>query len=208
MPFAMRTRGTHCFTLGRNKHHVSLIWAVSTLVVFALGFAALSARGQENQSSEYALKAAFLYNFAKFIDWPPASFPNPDSPFTICIFGVDPFGAVIDNTLRGKTIGDHPVALQRIKDLQQTRHCQILFVSSVEKRPISEIVSGAQGANVLIVGESDRFAESGGAIQLMVEQGHIRFAINTDAAENAGLRVSSKLLALAKVIRGTETGRN
>ncbi|MBZ5695901.1 MAG: YfiR family protein [Acidobacteriia bacterium] len=164
---------------------------------------------QANTPSEYQVKAAFLFSFAKFIDWPPASFASPQSPFAICILGADPFGKTIDDALEGKTIGDHPVVVQRAKDAAEVRHCQIVFIGSSEKPRLAETIAHLQGANVLIVGETERFANSGGTIELMLEQKHVRFAINPDAAETAGLRISSKLLALAKIVRSTpESGRN
>jgi hypothetical protein len=157
---------------------------------------------QDNSPSEYQLKAAFLFSFAKFVDWPPDSFASPQAPFSICILGADPFGQVIDDVLRDKTIGDHPVVVKRTNEPAEVRHCQIVFISSSESRRLPEILSSLQGASVLIVGDTDHFADSGGTIGLMLEQNHIRFAINTVAAESAGLKISSKLLALAKIVRG------
>ncbi|HXX19525.1 MAG TPA: YfiR family protein [Candidatus Acidoferrum sp.] len=179
---------------------------VALLVMILL--AAASARAQESAPTEYQLKAAFLYNFAKFIDWPRSSFVSDQSPFAICILGVDPFGAAIDDTLRGKAIRERPVVVQRAKDAADVRHCQIVFISASEKTRLSEILAALQGANTLIVGDTDRFADSGGTIQFMLEQNHVRFAINTDAAESAGLRISSRLLALSKIVHSSESGRN
>lgn len=179
------------------------------LLLLVLFVSAPGAGAQTNPPSEYQVKAAFLFSFAKFIDWPPNSFAGPQSPFAICILGADPFGKTIDDALEGKTIGDHAVVVQRAKDVADARRCQMVFVSSSEKQHLPEIIERLQGANVLIVGETERFANSGGTIELMLEQNHVRFAINTDAAETAGLRISSKLLALAKIVRSTpESGRN
>jgi len=170
--------------------------------VFAPG-----AGAQANSSSEYQVKAAFLFSFAKFIDWPPGSFASPQSPFSICILGADPFGPAIDDSLRGKTIGDRAVVVRRAREPGEVRRCQIVFISSSENRRLSEILSSLQGASVLIVGDADHFADSGGTIGLMLEENRIRFAINTDAAESAGLKISSKLLALAKIVRGAPESR-
>lgn len=158
------------------------------------------ARTQTNPPSDYQLKAAFLFNFAKFIDWPNSSFAGPQSPFTICILGQDPFGSVLDDTLKGKTIGGRPIAVRRLKDKADGRQCQMVFVSSSESGHLAEIIGSLQVANVLLVGESNRFAVSGGTIELTLEDNHIRFKINTDAADRSGLTVSSKLLALAKIV--------
>jgi len=197
--------------LGTTRHHSRIAARASQNVVLAavLIVVAPFTRAQDSPPSEYQLKAAFLFSFAKFVDWPPRSFASQQSPFAICILGADPFGTAIDDTLRGKTIGEHPVVIERVKEPSNVRHCQILFISSAEKHRLAEILMALQGANILIVGESEHFADSGGTIELMLEQNHIRFAINTDAAESSGLRISSKLLALAKVVHNpAETGKN
>lgn len=183
-------------------------WALLLLLLILL-VSVSGARAQANPPSEYQVKAAFLFNFAKFIDWPSNAFAGPQSPFAICILGADPFGKTIDDAMERKMIGDHPVVVQRAKDAADARRCQMVFVSASEKQRTAEIIGRLQGASVLIVGETERFADSGGTIELMLEQNHVRFAINTDAAETAGLKISSKLLALAKIVRGgPESGRN
>jgi YfiR/HmsC-like len=157
-------------------------------------------RAQTSPLSEYQLKAAFLFNLAKFIDWPSGSFASPESPFTICILGADPFGRAMDDVLQGKTVGERTVAVERSKDLAGARHCQMIFVSSSEKPRVREILDGLKGTNALVVGETEGFAEAGGAVQFALEENHVRFLINTDAADRAGLKVSSKLLSLARVV--------
>jgi YfiR/HmsC-like len=155
---------------------------------------------QANPPSEYELKAVFLFNFAKFIDWPPNSFGSPQSPFTICILGKDPFGQVLDDKLQGKTVGDRHPAVQRLKDKAEARRCQMLFVSSSESPHLGQILESLQGANVLLVGETNGFAASGGTIEFTLEDSHVRFTINTDSADRAGLKFSAKLLTLAKIV--------
>jgi hypothetical protein len=170
------------------------------LVTISVLSASPVARAQGNPPTDYQLKAAFLFNFAKFIDWPNSSFASPQSLFAICILGQDPFGSVLDDTLKGKTIGGRPIAVRRLKDKAEGRQCQMVFVSSSESRHLAEIIGSLQVANVLLVGESNGFAVLGGTIELTLEDSHIRFAINTDAADRSGLTVSSKLLALAKIV--------
>jgi hypothetical protein len=180
----------------RTREHIMALVLV-TISVFSVSPVA---RAQTNPPSDYQLKAAFLFNFAKFIDWPSSSFASPQSPFTICILGLDPFGTVLDDTLKGKTIGGRPIAVRRLKDKAEGQRCQMVFVSSSESAHLTEIIGSLQVANVLLVGESNGFAALGGTIELMLEDNHIRFAINTDAADRSGLTVSSKLLALAKIV--------
>jgi len=175
------------------------------LCILAIGAMALifpgrRATAQESGPTEYQLKAAFLFNFAKFIDWPPSSFATPQSAFSICILGSDPFGTAIDETLRGQSIGGRAVTVQRLRDATQLRRCQVAFISASEKDHLREILQSVRGSNVLLVGETAGFASRGGAIQFQTEDEHIRFSINPDAAERAGLHVSSKLLSLATIV--------
>jgi uncharacterized protein DUF4154 len=178
----------------------------SVVLILAASLPAEHVRAQ--QPSEYDLKAAFLFNFPKFIDWPADSFSSPQSPFSICVLGKDPFGRSLDELLPGRTIAGRPVMIVRMKDTLNARHCQIVFVSSSESRNLGEILDGLHGANALTVGESEHFAESGGAIQFAVEENHVRFLINPEAGERAGLKFSSKLLALAKIVHESPGRRN
>lgn len=156
--------------------------------------------GQSGETSGYKVKTAFLFNFAKFIEWPASSFATPDSPFTICVLGQDPFGSILTDTLQGKTIGERPLAVRRLKDKSEARSCQIVFVSSSETAHLAAIVETLRGGNVLLVGESKGFAASGGTIEFTLEDDSVRFTINTDAGDRSGLKFSSKLLALAQLV--------
>jgi hypothetical protein len=155
-------------------------------------------------TAEYQLKAAFLFNFAKFIDWPPASFAGPQTSFSICILGADPFGHSMDELLQGKTIADRHVTVERSKQVADVRHCEVVFVSSSEKSRVHEILDGLKGTNALAVGETEGFAAAGGTIQFAIEDNHVRFLINKDAADRARLRVSSNLLSLAHIVHDGE----
>jgi len=156
------------------------------------------ARAQANPPSEYGLKAAFLFNFAKFVEWPQG---NSQSFFSVCILGKDPFGPLLDHALSNKRIADRPVVIERLKDKSEARGCQMVFVSSQESTPLAEILENLRGANVLLVGETNGFASSGGTIEFTLdEDNQVRFTINTDAVSRAGLTFSSNLLALAKIV--------
>lgn len=155
---------------------------------------------QSKTAGEYEVKAAFLYNFAKFVEWPEGSFANSQSPFAICVLGTDPFGRTLDQILAGKMVGNRPVTLQRFREVARARQCQMLFVSPSESGRLPQIMDQLHGASVLVVGETDGFAQAGGAVQFTLDEDRVRFAINPDAAERAGLRLSSKLLALAKIV--------
>jgi len=169
---------------------------------WAWGLGALPvARAQANPPGEYELKAVFLFNFAKFVDWPKSSFANPQSSFAICVLGNDPFGHFLDDALLSKRIADRSVLVERLKDNSDARHCQMAFIGASESAHLPNILESLQGANVLLVGETTGFASLGGTIEFTLDQGnHVRFTINTDAADRAGLKFSSKLLALAKIV--------
>jgi len=183
-----------------GKVRYALRQAATAALAAALVVCAPPSSAQNGSPTEYQLKAAFLFNFAKFIDWPPESFESPQAPFSICVIGKDPFGRAIDDELQGKSIGKRTVAVQRLKDAASARHCQIAFVGLMEERSLAGIIEVLRGTNVLLVGESGDFATSGGTIQFTLEENHVRFLINTDAADRAGLKFSSKLLALAKIV--------
>lgn len=200
----LRTRGRKPGSPGTSP-----AWRQSVaflLVALVSSACAPAGRAQTEAPGEYQLKAAFLFNFAKFIDWPATSFATPQSPFTICILGTDPFGHAMDDALQGKTVGDRPVTVKRSKDLADARRCQMVFVSSSEKRRVREILGSLRGTNALVVGESEGFAEAGAAVQFTIEDDRVRFLINTDAAARAGLKVSSKLLSLARVVHDSDKG--
>jgi YfiR/HmsC-like len=184
-------------------------WQFSALLALTLIPLAGTARTAQDNPSEYQLKAAFVYNFAKFVDWPPKVYSGPQSPFSICILGADPFGPVIDDALRGKMVADHPVVVRRDKDAAAARHCQIVFVSASERHRLADILASLKGANALVIGDVDGFAAAGGAIELTLQDSRVRFAINPGAADGAGLKISSQLLALATIVHGNpESGKN
>jgi hypothetical protein len=184
-------------------------WGFPALLALALIPFTGAARAAQDSPSEYQLKAAFVYNFAKFVDWPSKVYSGPQSPFSICILGTDPFGSIIDDTLRGKTVADHPVIIRRDKDAAAARHCQIVFVSASERRHLPDVLASLKGASVLVVGDVDGFAAAGGAIELTLQENRVRFAINPGAADGAGLKISSQLLALATIVHGaSENGKN
>ena len=174
-------------------------------VLMALG-GARSASTQTNPTGEYQVKAAFLFHFAQFVDWPEGTFKEADSPLTYCTIGEDPFHGALDASLNGKTIEARVVRVQHIKQAQQIPGCQILFIGAAENRLIPEVLTATRGTSVLTVGESEHFARNGGMIGFFLEENKIRFEINLEAAEHAKLRVSSRLLALAKTVIGGQRG--
>ena len=170
------------------------------------------AQAGDADSSEYLIKAGFIYNFAKFVEWPSAAFAQPDSPIVIGVLGTDPFGNVLDRIVEDKKIGPRGFVVRRYKwgrDLKELKDCKILFVSASERAHIDEILLGVKGLPILTVGETPGFAERGGVIRFTLEDNRVRFEVNVDAAHQADLNISSRLLTLAKIIPQTAaTGRN
>jgi YfiR/HmsC-like len=156
---------------------------------------------QMKSATEYQVKAAFLYNFAKFIDWPSSAFTDPKQPLDICVYGRDPFGPALEDALLGKTIGERRVSLGRAMQFQDLVGCHVVFVGPSAHESAADLANRLKGRAVLLVGESDGFAASGGTIQFTIEDNRVHFVINPDAADRAGLKISSKLLALAKIVR-------
>ncbi len=158
----------------------------------------LSGRVQAQSSSEYQVKAAFLYNFAKFVDWPGDAFSGASAPLVIGVIGNDPFGGALDQAINGKNIGARRLTVRRLKWGQDLRSCHILFISSSERQRLPQIIQSLKGSNVLTVGDMGQFNQQGGMINFILESNKVRFEINSRGADQARLRISSKLLALAK----------
>ena len=161
--------------------------------------ACLAAQAQDAAPTEYQVKAAFLYNFGRYVEWPPRA--RPPTSFTICVLGEDPFGPVLDELIKGKSIQGMKLATRRLEKVEDAGNCQILFISSSENGRLEHILAALHGRSVLTVGEAERFAHRGGMINFRLEGSKVRFEINLDAAEHEGLTVSSQLLKLATIIR-------
>jgi hypothetical protein len=166
---------------------------------FALIFVLLSASlspAQDSRPTESQVEAAYLYNFGKFITFPPNRAANSD-PFSICIIGTDPFGESLDATVRGESINGKKITVQRLMKMQHAETCSILFVSSSEESHLPAIVAPAKTLGLLTVSDMKGFAERGGIIQLVRQQDRIRFEVNLAAAQESHLTLSSELLKVA-----------
>jgi hypothetical protein len=153
------------------------------------------------EANEYEVKAAFLYNFARFVEWPNTVSPDPNGPLVIAILGKDPFGGEIDRFIEGKTVNGRRLVIKRFSSLEAYEQCHILFVSSSERNNLLRILAAVRTRGVLTVSETDRFAQIGGIINFITIENRIRFEINQAAAARAGLKISSKLLSLGRVVR-------
>jgi len=175
-------------------------WRRRRSVAFAVCFTVLtsfasSATAQQSKPEEYQVKAVYLYNFGRFIDWPATG--NKDDSFTICVLGRDPFGAVLDATLAGETIGDKKLVARRLASTLDGSNCKILFISSSESSRMKQILAAVEKFGVLTVSDLPDFAINGGMIQFVLRDNKVRFEVNLAAAERAGLTLSSQLLKVA-----------
>jgi hypothetical protein len=149
---------------------------------------------------EYQVKAAFLFNFTKFVDWPSEAFSDANSPFVITVFGNDPISSSLE-AIKGKVVNNRKLTVRRVKETQDIGKSNVLFVSPSAKKELVHILAALQGQSVLTVGEDAAFTQSGGIINFVNEDNKVRFEVNVSAAERAGLKISSRLLALARVVK-------
>lgn len=155
--------------------------------------------------TEYQVKAVFVFNFSRFVEWPPQAFTAPTQPFSICILGDDPFGPRLDDAVRGEQINQHPLMVRRFRSVGEAGDCQILYIDRSEGRELPQILAALDHRSTLTVSELNDAAERGGMIQFMTENNRIRLRINVDSARAAGLTISSKLLRPAEIV-GTRGG--
>jgi hypothetical protein len=167
-------------------------------LLHALAFKAVAA--QEGSVDEYKLKAAMLYNLTYFVEWP-GSAPNRQTPIILCVLGQDPFASSIATTIPKETNNDRPVLLRHVQSDKEFSGCHILYIGSSERKNAARILSSVSGSSTLTVGEMTQFAARGGMIQFSLEDQRVRFDINLDATLRAGLKVSSKLLALSQIVK-------
>lgn len=160
-----------------------------------------TAANQGAPLGEYEVKAAFLYNFGKFVEWPKDSVQARDPVFVIGVLGADPFGGVLDRLSQGGNIHGKPVRIRHFNTRRDLDRCHVLFISRSESASLPEIMDALGTGPVLTVGDFEGFLRNGGAIGLFLEERRVRFAINLKATERAGLTVSSKLLRLASSVQ-------
>jgi hypothetical protein len=163
-----------------------------------MGVPCLGAQG--SRPTDYDVKAAYLYNFGRFVEWPAGVAAGSDS-FTVCVLGQDPFGPALDATLAGETIGGKRAAAKRISSPQEAATCQILFLSSTEENRLDQVIGVLRKEAVLTVSDMPKFSQRGGMIQFVLEGKKVRFEVNLSAVQQAGLSLSSELLKVAIAVR-------
>jgi hypothetical protein len=177
-----------------RRLHRTALWAASMAAVWACGLCA-----QTPKPTEYQVKAAYLANFGKFIEWPEK--PNGEvATFPVCVLGQDPFGPALEAAVAGETIGRAPMEARRITSAQDAGNCRVVFVCAAEEARLKAMLPKlAKG--VLTVSDIPDFVKHGGMIQFVLEGNRVRFEVNLAAAQRAGLNLSSELLKLATAVR-------
>jgi hypothetical protein len=183
------------------KHKYSL--HIIILLILSGSLLSRPAAARESGSGEYQVKTAMLYNLVKFVDWPPEKTDSGQKPFKICVIGRNPFGSALDS-LNGKPVKGRKLMSVQLSRINEIGACQALFVGSSEKRNLAAILDSANSNSVLTVSEISNFAASGGMIGLVEVEGKIRLEVNVDAAKEAKLNISSQLLKLARLVKGTD----
>jgi hypothetical protein len=182
--------------------------AMATLLAVAgtLAVSAQTAYAQRDEVDEYELKAVILNNISRFVEWPPSAYADSRAPTVLCILGQDPLGDPLTKLRQEPDPNVRPVSIRWLKTESGIRDCHVLYISTSERKSVVQILSGLKGASVLTVGEMSQFAAQGGIIQFTLEDKQVRFEINLDAASRMALKISSRLLVLARVV--TDQKRN
>jgi hypothetical protein len=176
------------------RKKVQALGAVLLLLLFSYRLLGQSSR-------EYNIKAAFLYNFSQFVEWPAGSFDVANGPFIIGILGEDPFRTSLDEAVAGEKVKGHPIIVQRFLNISEINNCKILFISRSETAKVREILPALQNRNILTVSDIPEFATIGGIIRFLTIQNKIKLQINIPASKAAELNISSKLLQVAEIVR-------
>jgi len=178
------------------------------LLSLACFLGVVDVRPQSDPPSEYQIKAAFLYNFAKFANWPPVAFADSQAPFVFGIVGADPFQGELTSLLSEKSLDGRRFVVRRFRRSEDLRQCHLLFISPSEKKFLAQILSSLDGASVLTVADIPGFTRSGGMIGFVIIDNRVRLEINAQAAERSHIKISSRLLALARIVNGPGAASN
>lgn len=175
-------------------------------IAVALLAALLAAPARAAAPTEYQVKAVFLYNFSRFVEWPDGAFADAKSPFVVGVFGFDPFGADLDEAVRGESVRGHPLVVRRVRNAAEAAQCQILFIHHSEGERLDEVLGVLEKRSTLTVSDIDGAAQRGVMIRLVTQDGRIRMRINVDSARAAQLTISSNLLRSAQIVDSAARG--
>jgi hypothetical protein len=184
-------------SFGRSLLRVVLAFCLVLVHAFTPGGAA----GQQDSAGEYAVKAVMLYNLTRFVEWPTSAYPDAQDPTGLCILGQDPFGDSLASIVSKQAANGRRTEIRHISNDKEIRGCHVVYISSSERKSMAQILATLKGASVLTVGETAQFAVRGGMIQFILDEKQVRFQINLEAASEADLKISSRLLVLARIVK-------
>lgn len=177
--------------------------ACAAFVAWAAGWPAWAAQADEDAATlEDRVKAAYLYKFAGYVEWPAKSFVRPDTPVTIAVIGSDPLVLELNQAVVGRTVNDRPIAVKRLKAGESLAGVHVLFIGKAESGRLNQLAQTAQSRSILTVTDSEGALAQGSVINFVVADRRVRFEVALDSAEKSGLRLSSRLLAVAQQVRG------
>ncbi len=202
MKYLHGTDTLRCVPHGQATWPVLRLRPWLTAAAIAWGLLAIPALHAQNpKPTDYEVKAAYLYNFGRFVEWPGKVAAAQGGSFTVCVLGRDPFGPSLDAALAGETVGGKTIVAKRISSPEESGNCQILFLSLSEDSHLNTIIADLDKKAVLTVSDMPQFAQRGGMIQFVLEGKRVRFEVNLTATQRAGLTLSSELLKVATTVR-------
>jgi YfiR/HmsC-like len=207
----METNRNSGITQRRTQRALSRIWWIATAAaIFAwVCIGTVPSAPAQDGLPEYQVKAAYLFNFLKFVEWPSDAYADSMAPMVIGVVGDDPFGSALPEVVIGKTVQGRDLVIRKYHQGENLRGATILFISESEKKRLPQILAGLRGSSVLTVSDMDGFLDGGGMIQFLIENDRVRFGIDVGATARAKLKVSSKLLSLARTVTdGERVGNN
>ena len=174
----------------------------SWLITLVIGLLVMLGRelGYSQTISEDQVKAAYLYNFAKFVEWPSDTFPDVTAPIRLCLLSDPTIGSELSQIVKDKRISGRSIVVVPIQTGEQGRSCQILFINSAQNWQVEHLLKVLQGASVLTVGETTGFVERGGIVNFVLQDDQVHFQVNHKAATQSRLRMSARLLSVAKLV--------
>jgi hypothetical protein len=170
------------------------------VLLLLLAQAARSFAADPQALTEYQIKAGFFFNFTRFVDWPESAFVTASSPILVCVLGETPLTDLVTEVALGKVVNGRAVSIRRVKASDDLRQCNLLFISAEEERHTAEILASLKKTNTLTVGETPGFAQAGGMINFSIQENRVKLELNLEAATRAGLKVNSKLIAVARLV--------
>lgn len=176
------------------------VWSLGVVASLLAGGGASETAGADAPSREFQVKAAFLYNFVQFVEWPPGAFRTPDSPIVIGVLGQDPFGSFLDQLVAGETVNGRRLVVERYRWIGDIDACHLLFVSGSEGKRAAQIAEALKGRSVLTVCDWEELMTHGAMVRFVTERQRVRLRINLDAVRAGGLTISSKLLRSAETV--------